>query len=117
MRPFRRSPLFVPVEPPSPAEIVPPVLANVPPEPLPERSGGGEITTFDGLPLPILPGVRWERHTRGGWEAWHLADETTTHRRGKIYLGYFGVRALRTATPESIRDWIEQKRAEKGIET
>jgi len=117
--PLRRAPLYVPPPPAPRAAVVEPVQATPDPLPehVPERSGSG-YETIPGAGLPVLPGIQWERNARGGWEAWHLPPgQDHRHRRGRVYLGYLGVKALPTATPESIAQWVETKRAGKGIET
>jgi hypothetical protein len=52
-----------------------------------------------------MTGVRFEKHSKGGFEAWKI-DEST--RRGKRYLCYVGKKRLREG-PEAIAALIRDR--------
>lgn len=86
------------------------------PDPLPERAENVlPIGSGSGWILPDLEGIAWEKNSRGGFEAWLAPRGPATPRREKTYLGYLGVRKLRTLDQDSIRGWVETKRSEKQI--
>lgn len=65
--------------------------------------------------LPDLEDIAWERNTRGGYEAWLAPKGRATPRKEKKYLGYIGVRKLRTLNHEQICTWINDKRIERQL--
>jgi hypothetical protein len=74
---------------------------------VPEGSASGQKEP--SLPsladLPIMTGVRFEKHSKGGFEAWKI-DEST--RRGKRYLCYVGKKRL-SEGPEAIAAFIRDR--------
>lgn len=75
----------------------------------------------NGFVLPELDDLRWEYNQKGGYEAWH-APNKTRKRRECTYLSYVNLQMLdewsRLTEPEQIQtitDWVNQKRVEKGI--
>ena len=95
---------------PVPASSPAPDRERSVPNPHPERSGCGLVNS-DGL--PIIPGVFYERHSRGGFEAWHCPNGSA-HRRDKQYLCYVGKKRL-DGPPEEIAALVKAKAAGKGI--
>jgi hypothetical protein len=75
-----------------------------------------------GSNLLAVRDVDFEKNSSGGFEAWHVPPGVT-HRKDKTYLGYVGKRLIETwqslpaeARQKAMEDWIQKKRAEKGIE-
>lgn len=75
-----------------------------------------------GLRLPTIENLRWETNNKGGFEAWHIPPGTR-HRKWATYLGVIGKRRQAELAKLSSNDltadivaWVQNKRAEKGIE-
>ncbi len=64
--------------------------------------------------MPSIDGIRWEQNARGGWEAW-IDPPGAARRSDRTYLGDSGKRKLTAATPDTIREWVRSRQAEKGI--
>lgn len=77
-------------------------------------SGSKELHSGSGS-IPDIPGVAWERHAKGGLEAWHAPAGKATPRKQKVYLAYVGKRRL-SGSPDQIREFVQAKAREKGIE-
>jgi hypothetical protein len=61
--------------------------------------------------LPSLPGIRFEKHKKGGFEAWKVNAGT---RRGKSYVCYVGRKRLQEG-PEAIAAFIAGRLASKAL--
>jgi hypothetical protein len=65
--------------------------------------------------------MAWEPNSKGGWEAWHVPPGAV-RRKDRTYLGYVNLQTLaewENLTPdelaETVENWIQSKRAKKGI--
>lgn len=82
----------------------------------PKGSGSGSKEQGSGSgSIPDIPGVAWERHTKGGFEAWHAPAGKATPRKQKVYLAYVGKRRL-SGSPDQIAEFVRSKAREKGID-
>lgn len=65
------------------------------------------------------PEVRWEKKTRGGYEAWYVPGGNAK-RSAQKYLGYVGKRTLkewntRNVSQSEIEKWIDERMKEKAV--
>jgi hypothetical protein len=74
---------------------------------VPQGSASGKKEpSSPSLPdLPVMAGIRFEKHSKGGFEAWKI-DEST--RRGKRYLCYIGQKRLAEG-PDGIAAFIRDR--------
>jgi hypothetical protein len=101
-----------------PPSVAPGAVADIRPSPagyaagveaakVPEGSASGKKEPSLSSPpdLPVMAGVRFEKHSKGGFEAWCI-DEST--RRGKRYVCYIGKKRLKEG-PASIAAFIRDR--------
>ena len=75
-------------------------------------SGSKEQGSGSGL-LPSIPGIQWERHAKGGFEAWHGSPGAP--RKERTYIAYLNPTRLE-GPPDEIERLVRTKAAGKGIQ-
>lgn len=103
-----------------------PVPAQVETSPAPssERSRNGSPGSGSGSKeskepgsgsgiLPTIPGIAWERHAKGGVEAWHGSPGAP--RKERTYIAYLNPKRME-GPPDEIERLVRTKAAGKGIQ-
>jgi hypothetical protein len=98
-------------------------LAQKKPQKAPGKPSAKSTKSYSGggANLPDIPAVKWETNWSGGIEGWRTPNGARG-RKNRSYLGYLNQELLlkwgKLRPAERLRaveDWIQQKRAEKGI--